>query len=107
MRLHWSEKWITIPYGDTTVVLHGILPDQNPVYQISSIKDSEAQLYLDSDDVAETPQVPSEIQQLLSLFADIFATQISHPPVRNCTHSIPLITGSRQVQQMLNDRLIQ
>jgi hypothetical protein len=32
MRLHWSEKWITIPYGDTTVVLHGILPDQNPVY---------------------------------------------------------------------------
>jgi hypothetical protein len=84
MRLHWLEKWIAIPYGDTTVVLHGMLPDQSSVYHISSIQDSEveavAQSYLDNDDVTETPQVPSEVQHLLSLFTNIFATQIPTLP---------------------------
>jgi hypothetical protein len=30
MKVHWSEKWMAIPYGQFTVVLHGILSKLSP-----------------------------------------------------------------------------
>jgi hypothetical protein len=30
MKIHWSEKWMAIPYGSSTVVIHGILSQLSP-----------------------------------------------------------------------------
>jgi hypothetical protein len=41
--------------------------------------------------------VPPEIQHLLIVYADIFATKVQCPPPRSCNHSIPLIPGARPI----------
>jgi hypothetical protein len=70
--------------------------------------------------------VPTMVSDLLSKYADVFATKVAFPPPRSCSHSIPLIPGARpvsirpyryapilkdeikrQVQEMLDARLIQ
>ena len=39
MRVHWKSKWMSIPYGNSTVLLQGILPDvpADTLVQICSI----------------------------------------------------------------------
>jgi hypothetical protein len=70
--------------------------------------------------------VPPVISELLSSYADVFATKVAFPPPRSCNHMIPLIPGARpvsigpyryapilkdeierQVQEMLDAGLIQ
>jgi hypothetical protein len=68
MMLHWAEKWIAIPYGDNIVVLHGIGNEPDELHQIQFLQDFELELPMDSDDDKEAPVVPTEVQQLLSLY---------------------------------------
>jgi hypothetical protein len=30
MRVHWGAKWLSIPYGKSSVLLHGILSQLQP-----------------------------------------------------------------------------
>lgn len=42
-------------------------------------------------------RMPPHIQQLLHTYAEIFASKVSFPPPRSCSHSIPLLSRSRPV----------
>jgi hypothetical protein len=127
MKIHWTAKWLAIPYGSQTVVLHGILSklSDGDVVQISQL--SEEDLQLDhSDSAVHVSSVLPEIKKLLDVYADIFASRVAFPPPRSCSHSIPLVPEARpfhirpyiyapvlkdeiehQVQEMLQAGLIQ
>jgi hypothetical protein len=88
---------------------------------------TEEELGLDTTDTkAQSQPIPHEVQQLLTSYADIFATKVQFPPPRPFSHSIPLIPRPRlffikpyrytpalkneiehQVQEMLDAGLIQ
>jgi hypothetical protein len=58
----------------------------------------EEDLNLDtSEESTKLPDIPLEIQQLLSTYADIFAAKVVFPPPRSCYHTIPLILGAKPV----------
>jgi hypothetical protein len=80
----------------------------------------------DSDDQQVQSSIPHEIQQLLQSYEEIFASKVSYPPPRACSHTIPLIHGvtpfsirpyryapalkteiEKQVEEMLREGLIQ
>jgi hypothetical protein len=105
MKVHWSEKWIAIPYGAETVLLQGILSELKPgavvqVFQssqdpVGSVPNAVVNSLSVSED--EMLKLPIEVQKLLHSYADIFASKVSFPPPHACTHSIPLIEGARPV----------
>jgi hypothetical protein len=105
MKVHWSEKWIAIPYGAETVLLLGILSELKPgavvqVFQssqdpVGSVPNAVVNSLSVSED--EMLKLPIEVQKLLDSYADIFASKVSFPPPHACTHSIPLIEGARPV----------
>jgi hypothetical protein len=54
--------------------------------------------HLQQDPSAVLPEgVPPVIADLLSSYADVFATKVVFPP-RSCSHTIPLIQGYRLVR---------
>jgi hypothetical protein len=98
MKIHWSEKWLSIPYGNTTVIIQGILSEikVGSVVQICQL--TEEDLDLDtSEETTKLLEVPPEIQQLLSTYVVVFATKVAFPPPRSCCHTIPMIPGVRPV----------
>jgi hypothetical protein len=120
MKVHWKDKWMSIPYQDTTVLLLG----ENVVLPIGTV----LQLYSVQEAVPVPLQVniPADIQQLIEEFGDLFAVPSQLPPTRACDHSIPLIDGAspvnvrpyrfapvlkdeieRQIQDMLKSGIIQ
>jgi hypothetical protein len=98
MKIHWSEKWMAIPYGSSTVVIHGILSQLSPgdAVQILQLSQEEFQPEKDSNVLLPKSLLP-EIQNLLLQYADLFVTKVTFPPDRSCSHSIPLIPGARPV----------
>jgi hypothetical protein len=52
---------------------------------------------LDTTDNPMQQDIPEEIRHLLSKYAHMFASQVTYPPPRPYTHSIPLIPGSRSI----------
>jgi hypothetical protein len=76
MRIHWTAKWISIPYESRTVAIQGILSELIEGVSVES-------------------QPPPDVQQLLLTYADVFAAKVSYPPPRSCTHTLPLIPGAR------------
>jgi hypothetical protein len=59
---------------------------------------SAEDLKLDNSEVVTTTvELPPKIQQMLSVYSDIFATKVSYPPPMACYHSIPLILGATLV----------
>jgi hypothetical protein len=98
MKIHWFAKWLAIPYGSQTVVIQGVLSELREGVVVQELQLSEEDLNLDSSNTnVNDTQYPPEIQSLLQTYADVFANNISYPPPRACTHSIPLIPGSRPV----------
>jgi hypothetical protein len=97
MRLHWKDKWKAIPYQNAAVVIHGIssLDPQVPEAQVCQLSED---LHLDVDDTQAIDEhnLP-EIQHLLSVYNEVFASKVCFPPYRAYSHSIPLIPGSRPV----------
>ena len=87
MQVHWAQKWLSIPYEGSTVVLFG----DAPVLPIGSV----LQL-CQVQDLTELT-VPSAVQALLSEFASLFEPVSGLPPRRPCDHSIPLIPGAQPV----------
>jgi hypothetical protein len=93
MRVHRGAKWMAIPYGDSTMVLQGILSKLRAgeviqVYQLQVpgvVKE------------ADISGVPVEIRDLLTEYSVIFASKIEFPPQWDCCHTIPLIPGARPV----------
>jgi len=91
MKVHKTQKWISIPYGPTQVLLQGQLPDSDAgavvqVFHIASDAAAPAQL-----------AVHPSVQLLLDEFSAVFAEPQSLPPRRACDHTIPLIPGAQPV----------
>jgi hypothetical protein len=127
MKIHWEEKWLKIPYGNSTVVLHGLLSQlragaQIQLYQLAS----ETLQSLGAETVQLPDDVPVEVKQLIVRYSDIFASKVVFPPPRTSSHSIPLLSSAtpvhirpyrytpalkdeieRQIQEMLKAGLIQ
>lgn len=120
MQVHWKQKWLCIPYEDSSALILGTMPDLpvGSVLQLSVLSE-------ESESTAQ-PNLPPAIAALLSEFDFIFQLPSTLPPQRSCDHSIPLIEGAppvyirpyryapllkseieRQVQEMLQQGLIQ
>jgi hypothetical protein len=101
MKVRWGAKWLSIPYGKTYVLLHGILSQLQPGDRVQVFQLAEEDLHLDVSETAiDTRHLPSEVIQLLDQYADVFADKVVYPPNRACNHSIPLIPGARPVHIM-------
>jgi hypothetical protein len=60
MRVHWKEKWLAIPYDNSTVVLQGILSTLCPGTVVKLYQLSEDDLNLDDDKpIISVADVPS------------------------------------------------
>jgi hypothetical protein len=120
MHVHWKNKWLSIPYQGSSVVLHGDQAD-TPVQLLLQV------CSLDTTSTSEA-LVPLflVVQPLLDEFSNVFQPPDSLPPSRACNHAIPLILGAqpfyirpyryppalkdeikRQVKEMLSQGLIQ
>jgi hypothetical protein len=91
MQVHWAQRWISIPYKDTTAVLIGQAPELpvGSVIQLSLLHE----LTTAQQGVSQYP----EVQALLSEFAHLFQPATKLPPRRACDHSIPLLPGAQPV----------
>lgn len=91
MKVDWRHKWMSIPYGQSSVVLQGLLPDsiQTLVLQLCHI--------VASSHSTEPSEIPEVVQQLIEEFSDLFQDPSDLPPRRHCDHRIPLITGASPV----------
>lgn len=91
MKVHWRNKWMAIPYGSTTVQLHGVSPEPEgcTLFQLFHAEAAPVSTPLDSD--------KSLVQSVLDEFADLFAEPSELPPRRVCDHRIPLIPGAQPV----------
>jgi hypothetical protein len=98
MKIHWTAKWISIPYESKIVVIQGLLSELKEGDVVHLLQLTEEDLKLDVDEVesVDSHQLP-KVQQLLLTYADVFATKVTYPPPRSCTHTIPLISGARSV----------
>jgi hypothetical protein len=98
MKVHWKAKWMIIPYGQSYMLIQGILSLLLPgdVVQISQLAVDDEAVASVTDQVADDVVLP-EIEQLLHSYADLFATQVSFPPPRECSHTILLIPGASSV----------
>lgn len=91
MKVDWHHKWMSIPYGQSSVVLHGLLPDfiQTPVLQLCHIAASSSS--------TEPSEIPKVVQQLIEEFSELFQEPSDLPPRCHCDHRIPLIPGASPV----------
>lgn len=91
MKVNWRSKWMSIPYGPGTALLHGLsyLESECDSLQLFSISSSA------SDTVP--PAILPEVQLLLDDFHHLFTEPTTLPPRRDCDHTIPLILGAQPV----------
>ena len=92
MKIHWKDKWISMPYQGKHIVLQGVLPlsDQldmlHVVYLLQS--DNSAPFSADLDPI---------ISSVLHKHQTIFEEPKGLPPSHSCDHTIPLIPGAQSV----------
>lgn len=93
MKIHWQQKWISLPYDGAMICLFGDIQElpHDSVIQICSVEVSV------SDD-GILVSIPQEIQDLIEEFAVLFKVPSELPPQRACDHSILLIAGAAPVQ---------
>jgi hypothetical protein len=98
MKVHWTAKWIAIPYNSRTVVIQGILSElpEGDVVQLFQLSEEDLKLDVDEGVAVESQPLP-EVKQLLLTYADAFAAKVNYPPPRSCTDTIPLIPGAKPV----------
>ena len=91
MHIHWAQKWLSISYEGTTVVILGDALDL-PVGSI-------IQLCMVQDPTVAAPEmpIPPTVQALIAEFASLFNPVSGLPPRCPCDHSIPLILGAPPV----------
>lgn len=89
MKVDWNQKWLSIPYQGSSVVLYGqssVIPDCTVV---------EICLVSDNSSSAANNSVPPQIQSLLNQYAVLFEDPTGLPPSRDCDHAIPLVLGAQ------------
>jgi hypothetical protein len=98
MKVHWTAKWIAIPYNSRAVVIQGILSElpEGDVVQLFQLLEEDLKLDVDEGVAVESQPLP-EVKQLLLTYADAFAAKVNYPPPRSCTYTIPLIPGAKPV----------
>lgn len=104
MAVDWREKWLSFDFQGTRIKLQGVRPDTLN-YEVISLQEviqleQKGELWcalelfpLGADKVVV--HCPTEIQQLVEQFAELFEEPKGLPPPRNSTHSIPLIAGAQ------------
>ena len=83
MKVHWLEKWMSIPYGNTNVLLHGQQSVGGPpvlcqLFQLAELAVGQS-----------APVLPAPVQDL--------SEPSELPPRRACDHTIPLVPGASPV----------
>jgi hypothetical protein len=78
------------------VMIQGMLSQlqDGVVVQLYQLQEEDLKLDVKREDVQDVP-VPPEIQHLLSTYSSIFASKVTYPPARSCSHSIPLVPGAK------------
>lgn len=91
VRIHWTQKWIQIPYGPTPVVLQGELPiaAECSVVQLFHVGTDESESFEDP--------LPAAVQALLDQYQHLFQPPATLPPRHQCDHTIPLLPGAPPV----------
>jgi hypothetical protein len=80
MRLHWRDKWMTIPYQTGTMVIHGVSSSSDHITEAQVCQLLEEDLNLDVDDTKVIDQVTlPEIQHMMSVYAKVFASKVYFP----------------------------
>jgi hypothetical protein len=81
MKVHGLHKWMLIPYGQSSVLLHGVTTTLLPgaVVEVEMI-DIVGPSFSDMN-------LPPLLVELLSEFASVFAPPVGLPPARECDHS--------------------
>jgi hypothetical protein len=66
MKVHWSAKWLSIPYGSRSVFLQGILSkvSQGTIVQVCQLSEEDLNL-VSNEDSSVSPIVAPEVQLLL------------------------------------------
>lgn len=95
MKIHWRQKWLSFPYGQSTAVLYGDTASPTcQVMQLSQVSATEG-----SSEGGDSRPIHPLVQPLLEQFADLFEEPTSLPPRRACDHRIPLLPGAQPVAQ--------
>lgn len=91
MKVNWQDKWMSIPYGPSAVVLQALQSSESGcnVIQLFNITSDAT--------VEQQPLILPQVQEVLDEFSDIFAEPSSLPSRQNCDHTIPLIPGAQPV----------
>jgi hypothetical protein len=89
MKVDWTQRQMTIPYGAKHITLQGSQADGAPCNLL--------RLYQVSDSAHAPASVHPDIQQLLDSFSHLFAEPTALPPQRQCDHTIPLVPGAQPV----------
>jgi hypothetical protein len=92
MKVHWAQKWLSIPYEGVVITLQGIRPDNG------NCKLKELLYTVDDTETIMNEEIPGIIWQLLHQFENVFAKPSGLPPRRACDHKILLIIGASPVQ---------
>jgi hypothetical protein len=102
MLVHWTDKWLIVPYQGTTIKLFGLQPGsiQCSVMEVSvgQSNDTIMEVYL-AEDISEKDQslvqaLSVPLQSLLIRFSHVFAVPHGLPPAHDCNHQIPLIPSA-------------
>lgn len=92
MKVHWEQRWISIPYEGSFVVLLGDAPKLpvGSVIQLCLVQDSASS--------SSSPiVVPPSVQALVTEFATLFEPISGLPPNHHCDHAIPLIPSAQPI----------
>jgi hypothetical protein len=87
MKVHWAEKWLSIPYGSGHILFQGLSSEPANCLVIQLYQADVA-----SNDSSTQSMLP-EVQLLLDEFSSLFAETTELLPRRPCDHRIPLVPG--------------
>jgi hypothetical protein len=74
MKIHWAQKWLTIPYSNSQFTLQGLV---SGILDCHMIELMQCATEVQSDRQAT---VPPALQQLLDKYQYVFATTVELPP---------------------------
>lgn len=82
-------------------MIYGTISTLQPDAMVQVFQLTEDDLNLDvNTETAAVVALPSEIQNLMDTFDEVFASKVTYPPPRDCMHYIPLILGARPTNIM-------
>ena len=88
MQIHWSKKWLILPYNNSLIRLQSELP----LCSAPEVAMLEVCVLSAEQDSVE---IPPPIQALLTKYHPVFEEPIGLPPSRACDHAIPLTSGAQ------------